>query len=295
MGFWDVVAGVATGGLSTVPKTLDFVADKIAGPKQAGMMSGDAYNDPNREKNLAMLAERQRQLQGQQTPLAGANPMGAENQAQMRARQLGLVDAMSARAAGTAPSVAEMQLQRGSDRGMANLAAQAASARGVNPAILSRQLMNNQAGLSQQTNADAAMLRAQEQAQAEQTLAGTLQGVRGADLGQAGQEQQLALANAAALQQSQAQQNALIAQYTQMGMSLDQAQFLAQMDREKQRLGLEQGDAARRQAAIGSIMSLGGQIGSMAATGGASAAGGGAAAAAPRMAGASYMNASNIA
>lgn len=289
--------GIGTGGLSEVAS---YAADKMAGPEQEGLLKKNAYTDPNRAANLAMIKARQDALQSQATPLAGQTAINTAGSDELRAAQMGLIGAQQARVAGTAPSVAEMQLQRGADRGMSQLAAQAASARGnVNPALLARSVLNNQATMSQQNNSDAALMRAQEQQNAEQALAGNLGNTRGQDIGlatsQAGLNQQVALANAAAQQQQQQQANALIAQYTNMGLSLDQAQFMANQDLERQRMGLVAADAGRKQQAWGTILSTAGQAVGMAATGGASAAaGGGAKLGGTSTAGAPSFNASNI-
>lgn len=282
-GLGGAATGAATGAaLGSVVPVLGTAIGAIGGGiigGLGGLFSGGghgdidaaAFNDPNRAANLQMIQARQNQLQMQGTPLAAGTTINTGDSDQLRAQQMALINAQQARVAGTAPSVAQIQLQRGADHNMANIAAQAASARGgVNTGLLARNVLNAQATTGQQNASDMALLRAQEQTSAEGALAGNLNGTRGQDLSlatnQAGLTQQTALANAAAQQQQQQHANALIAQYTQMGLSLDQAQFLANQELAKTNAGIEAGAAARDQQMTGGLLSAGGSMLGMLAT-----------------------------
>jgi hypothetical protein len=82
----------------------------------------------------------------------------------------GLLDQMGARMRGEAPSLAELQLQRGLGEAMRQQQSMAASATGANRAGSQRTAMRNMADMAAQTNDAQAMLRAQETAQAEQAF-----------------------------------------------------------------------------------------------------------------------------
>jgi hypothetical protein len=162
------------------------------------------------------------QIQGSQvgpTHLAGQVGMNLGEQAQMRTGQQSLIQALQQRATGAAPSLAELQMKRATDRGLAQQVALAASARGGNLAQTQRNLMQNQAQMNQQAAAESAALRMQEQQSAEQALGNALQGARQQDIGlaatQAELAQQTTLANQGALNQN-AQMQAQLSQQAQM-------------------------------------------------------------------------------
>ena len=114
-----------------------------------------------------------------------AATIAQDPQAQFRARQLDLAQALSAQARGEGPSVAQMQLQQGTE---AAIAAQRAMAAGAQSALQSRELARTTASLQQQQAAQAAQLRLQEQLQAQQALAGLSESARGQDIGLASQQ-----------------------------------------------------------------------------------------------------------
>lgn len=104
-------------------------------------------------------------------------------QEDFRKKQMELIAAMQARAAGTGgPSLAEMQLKQGSEQNLAGLQAAMASNRGLNPGIASRLYANQYAQEQNRVNQEAAMLRANEQLQAQQLLAQTLGQGRSQDM-----------------------------------------------------------------------------------------------------------------
>lgn len=107
------------------------------------------------------------------------NTMDAD---QTRAQQQQAIQALQAAAAGTAPSVAELQLRQQADRNNANAFGAASALRGRSPGssflAASRQNAANQID----TNANAAMVRASEMERARAALTGALSGVRGQDV-----------------------------------------------------------------------------------------------------------------
>lgn len=233
----------------------------------------NAYQDPNLDKDKAALAAAAQGVKLQAAPQAGTTSINAAPSDQIRASQLDLIRAQQARASGAAPSVAENQLRAGTDRNIATAAALAASARGgANPALVQRHMMTNVASANQQAASDAATLRAQEQASAEAQLSQSLGTTRSQDVGlatsQAQLDQGVKLANATLQQQTQAQMNELTQKYVAMGLSLDQAQFQAQMDLEKLKAGAAADDIKRNQQFVGGIIQGGANAAATMAAGG---------------------------
>ena len=107
--------------------------------------------------------------------------------------QRGLAEQLRARAAGEVPSAAEMQMRRGLGAAQRGARAQAASATGLGPALQARMAGQAQESMAMQTGQQTAILRAQEQAAAEQAYAEMLAGARGQDVQQQQFEQQTAL------------------------------------------------------------------------------------------------------
>jgi hypothetical protein len=115
----------------------------------------------------------------------------------LRARQMQLLDYLEGSAKGTnGPSAAEMQFQRNLDKSIAAQHAMAANARGTGRVTANLQAGYNVGELSQDANAQSAMLRAQEQQQARAQLLSGLESTRGQDLTVAGLQQQVNIANA---------------------------------------------------------------------------------------------------
>lgn len=165
---------------------------------------------------------------------------------------------------GMGPSAAEAQLRSGMDRAAAQQMALARSGRGAGSTTNLRQAMANAAGLGQQTNQQAAQLRAQEEAawrQQQLSALNAAQGARGA-LG-AQQAGALQAANAGfgsaastqlgALQGSaQAQQAAIQAQQAQQAQNLNALGIQGNMAQTLGAQGLQaqgQGMAALQSAA----------------------------------------------
>lgn len=226
---------------------------------------------------------------GRATPMATSatsSPFDARTQAEFRGHQLGLVGALQRRASGQAPSVAELQLRRGMDDAIAAQMATAASARGISPGLAQRLAADGIAQVQSRTNMDAALLRAGEQARAEEALGGVLSGARGQDIGVAEAGQRTDLANAGFLQSSiLANQQAELANreqmdratqaYIAMGMSREEAQQRALADMQalkaQQSLGVQQinsgvaqqNQQSQQQAQAGLIGAAGSVVGGL--------------------------------
>jgi hypothetical protein len=131
---------------------------------------------------------------------------------QTRGQQQEAITQIQQAANGTVPSAAQIQQQQGLDRAVANQYALAASLGGRTSGGALRTASQGSAQLQQAAVADAAALRATEQANARNALTNALQGVRG-------QDQDIAQAQAA-LTQGNRQFNAN-AQNTLQGKVLD--------------------------------------------------------------------------
>lgn len=148
-----------------------------------------------------------------------------------RMGQSGLASALQAQAAGQGTSAAQLQMQQGFQQQIAAQQAQAASARGgVNPALLQRQLADQQAEGLQGMNAQGGILRAQESNMAQQQLGNVLGAQRTADIGIASSNQNATLAG-------QAQNDALVQMYTRAGMDMDTAKLQAAIEMSRQEQG----------------------------------------------------------
>ena len=238
----------------------DFKAkeyDPNTGSYQIGNQYGDALGQ-------ALVG-----AQGRATPTVAGPDLAQADQA--RGMQMGLAGALQARAAGQAPSAAQIQMQQGLAQAIATQRAQAASARGVSPAMAQRMAAQGIANAQQQTVAQGAQLRAQEQAQAETALGQHLASVRGQDFSGAGLQQQTTLANQQAELANRAQMDQATQAYIAQGMSREEAQqkALAEMEalKAEQRTSankLEQAtaeaNAGRQQQAQGGILSAAGSI-----------------------------------
>ena len=102
-------------------------------------------------------------------------------QNQARQNQMGIAELIAARARGEGPSIAEMQLRQSTDRLQNQQAGLVASQRGMNPALQRRLIMGQAAQGQQAMNAQAALLRAQEQQAAQALAAQTYGAMRGQD------------------------------------------------------------------------------------------------------------------
>lgn len=108
---------------------------------------------------------------------------GQANQA--RTQQQTALDLTRSAAYGQQPSVAQIQQQQGTERAIGDQLAAAASARGTGPGMAAAQRSAQQQGsaMAQQAVGQGAALRAQEMADARNSLAAQAAGLRGQDIG----------------------------------------------------------------------------------------------------------------
>jgi len=155
--------------------------------------------------------------------------IGAGQQGDTRAQQQAMLASLQSRAAGTAPSAAEMQLQQGLEAQQRQALSAAAGARGANPALALKMAQEQQTAAGLGVNQQAAQLRAQEQAQAESQLAGALSGIRGQDI--AAREQDIALRGQdidSDMRQQQLNQQ-MTEYYESLGLSREEAALQARI------------------------------------------------------------------
>ncbi len=241
----------------------------FGGEHEVPLYAPQAYEDPNYASNRALLESMRTGVAGQPNrtlamPTGDFRSMaGSTYDTSLATRGRGdqqrYIEMLRRSASGTGgPSVAQMQLQRGTDRNMAQALALASSAQGVNPALAMRQAQNARASASQDAAGQSAELRMREMQDAQRMLGGALEGMRSQDLGavsafrdRAAMAQDAAKTNlSAALEQdrmrndllktdflSQVEQdkmrNELVSRYVAQGLSLDQANIQAKIQQEQ--------------------------------------------------------------
>lgn len=190
-----------------------------------------------------------------------AGPNGAM-QGQSRDMQMALMQRLQDQAQGKGPSLAQMQLQKGTDANMSAAMALGQSQRGAGQAGMMKGIASQQANIGQGMANDAAMLRLQEQMQANQMLGSGLQGMRGQDLSYAGMEQQGSQFNAGQANQS-SQFNA--GQVNSQNVARQQAAMEAERLRQETQLAYEKmrAQAAKDRSLMGVVGGVAGAIGSM--------------------------------
>lgn len=162
-----------------------------------------------------------------------AGPNGTA-QGYTAAQQQALIQALQQRAAGQGMSAAEIMMRGQGQRISSDAYSNAAGARGMSSALASR-MAGQQSNQAQLMNAQQmGALRANEQAQAESTLGGVLQGVRGQDQGWAALQQQAASTNLGAEMQQRQLNDQYTSYFMSLGMSADQAQMAAAIEIQKQ-------------------------------------------------------------
>lgn len=128
-----------------------------------------------------------------------------QRQQEARGQQLALGQQYQDVIAGKTPSLAEMQMRQGQDATAQQALNMAASARGGGGMLAQQQAINANALGQQRVGQDAAMLRAQETAQARDAYGNLVRDMRGADLGSMGQRADMAQAQAGIGLQSEQQ------------------------------------------------------------------------------------------
>ena len=109
-----------------------------------------------------------------------------------RGYQMGLLNQLQGEAAGTAPSIAAMQMQQGLQQNLQQQASLAGSLGGSgNPALAMRNLQYGAAAQNQQLLGQTGLARLQEQQMAQQQLGNVAGAMRGQDLSSAMQQAQL--------------------------------------------------------------------------------------------------------
>lgn len=202
------------------------------GPTQIneGAFTSTAASDARRGE----LAKALGQFNGRAAPTMSAAQINTAQANQSRDIQSGLAGNLQARVNGTGgPSLAAQQQQQGLNQALANTLAQAASTRGVNPALALRMSQQNNTAAQQNATTQGGILRAQEQQAAENQLAGLSGTMRTQDMDLAGAQAQL-----------NQQANANNQQATLANRGLNDAQVAAIRS---QQLGLDEAD---RQAAM---------------------------------------------
>ena len=186
-------------------------------------------------------------------------------QQNLRTQQEALTAQLQARAAGTAPSLAQQELKKAQDRNLAAVMAAQATTRGISPALAARNVARQQAQMGAETQQQAATLALQERMSAEQNLGQMLQAQRGQELQQSGLQaqqaqvqaqlqQQAGLAGAEMGQQQALQQAAFQQQAGMQGAEMAQQRALTQAQLQQQAglVGAEFGQqTALQQAQMG--------------------------------------------
>jgi hypothetical protein len=103
-------------------------------------------------------------------------------QQQQNDQQSQLVNQLQQQANGTGPSVVQQQLADATAKVQNQAAGQIASTKGINPALASRMILQNQAAQGQTAAGQAATTKAQEQLSGQQQLASALQSQRAQNL-----------------------------------------------------------------------------------------------------------------
>lgn len=134
---------------------------------------------------------------------------------EIRARQQQTLDALTGAANGTVPSAAELQGRQEAARNVAATLGQARALGGRSAGGAGRNATLASADILSKNRADAAQLRAAEQAQARQALVGAEQGVRGQDIDTAAKQAGLTQEAYANNLRSQLEQNELAEKHRQ--------------------------------------------------------------------------------
>lgn len=188
-------------------------------------------------------------IDGFQQRLAQGPTFDPSRPDQFRNQQLALAGNLMGVINGTAPSVANLQLQQGLQGNLAATVAAGNSLRGPGGAANAGQLLAQQAAARQEAAGQAALLRAQESAQARGQLGQVLDSGRGQDQQQQQAEQQLVL------------------QYIQAGLSAAEAQQRARLEMEQLKSQAYYQTAQNRYGTVKDIAKGIGSVAGLGATG----------------------------
>lgn len=223
--------GVDPGAARTAADVVHAVGKAFYGDQeQPGILGGsrrvgDPYQMNQEAFNIPGYSNWQGQLGQGAADATGRNSLNMGDANASRNAQSALMQQLQQQARGEGPSVAQAQLRQASEENMSNAAAMAASGRGPGAGGAAYQAANQQANIGQKMAGDSAMLRMQEQQQAQGQLANLSGQMRGQDLS----TQTIGL-------QQQAQNDDLVKFYVQSGLSLDQAQQQAKQSLEESRM-----------------------------------------------------------
>ena len=240
MSFLDVAGGIATGGLWNAGKAihgatqidLSKIPKVKTNAKESEITLGKHYGELTDEREAMM-----RDLLDRNAAQVNQAP-----QDQFRQQQMGLMGALQARATGQSAGAGEALLQQQRDANL-NSAMALARSGGGNPMLATRQAQQAAGQANLQTQQQAAVMAAQEQAAAEQAMTNVAQGGRAADIG-------LATSNAQLLQQDQQGKDQIMQGFMQQGLSIEQARMAAELEYAR----LKQNAQAHNQAAIADAM-----------------------------------------
>jgi hypothetical protein len=233
-----------------INRTTGTVDTGISGQKEFHTYTTSTSQDPNYEANKLMVRDRVAQLDARKNQTmtatgAQGSTIATGPQNQMRDAQGRLIGGLENTIAGKGPSVAQEQLRQATD---ANIAGALAMAGASGTPGAHRAAAFQAAAANQSAAGQSASLRAQEIAQAQQTLGGVAQGARAQDIGlatdQAQMSQQNSQFNAGLAQdanktnllsgvEQQKQRDDLIRNYLAAGMTLDQANMQAEIQQKQ--------------------------------------------------------------
>jgi hypothetical protein len=211
------------------------------------------FTDPAGEANRQMLGQALGARQAMPTQSMTGAKLNTELFSQdraaaagARAGQMGLADAIAARARGEGGSLAQLQFQQATDSSLSSALALARSGRG-NSTLNMKAALGQQGTMIQNAANQSSQLRLQEQAQAQEQLGNVLGQVRAGDMNsqqlalgaastQAGLDQDASKTNLGASLQQQAQVDSMTQFYVSAGLTMDQARAQAMQEYEKLRI-----------------------------------------------------------
>lgn len=174
--------------------------------------------------------------------------------ARLAGQQDAYINTLQAQAEGRGvPSLAQMQLARALNQVQSQAAGSMAATRGLNPALAARLVGQQQAQASQMAAGQGAMLRAQEQMNAQQMLGQTLAGVRG-------QDQSMFGAGASGNQGQNALQSQNFNAQQQLNAQTEENNRQAMERAQRDRMGLDAQRAQSVRDAAGGILETGAQV-----------------------------------
>lgn len=203
--------------------------------------------DPNFDANRTLLASAREAVGNRADKTMVGARVATGPQDQTRGMQLDSAQRLQQLGAQRGPSAAEATLRSGTDAALRNSISLARSGRG-NASVNLKAALGANADITQRVSNDAAALRASEeqaalgrQLTAEQAAAGVVSGARGQDLNlattQSGLDQDTSKTNLTSAVDQQKQRDQLVQQYTAMGLSLDQANYNADLQQRQFNVG----------------------------------------------------------